>query len=149
MDFVTAYGPKLKVSISDFGPSRTKQYMKEQCDINFIVKQFQRTGLVNHVAKRQGDYGDFASMDLHEAMNQVLAAQDAFLEVPAHIRKEFRNDPAEFFAFVNDPGNREKMADMGLLSPEAASAVKAARVPAAPDGPPSGEAPAGSQGASA
>lgn len=147
MEFVTAYGPKRKVTFSSAQPTRTKQYMKEQCDINFIVKQFQRTGLVNHVAKREGQYGDFADIDFKAAMDQVVAAQELFATVPAHIRKQFGNDPGAFLDFVTDPANLDRMAEMGLLSPEAASKVGGATPPAAPDAKAPGEAQDGSQGA--
>lgn len=99
------------------GPSMTKQSFKDECDINNIMAKFERTALLEHVNQHQGNYGDFtdAPQDYHEAMNQVIAADDMFQTIPAKLRAAFNNDPGEFLAFTNDPENLDRMRDLGLL----------------------------------
>lgn len=117
MEFKTAYGPKLKSTLDDFEPTRTKQSMKEECDINFIVAKFQKTGLIEHQRQHEGQYGEFAEIDYHEAMNIVTTAQEMFLTVPSSIRKQFNNDPGAFIDFALNEDNREKLVEMGLVEP--------------------------------
>lgn len=97
--------------------SLTKQSEAAACDINNIMGQYERTGLIPHVSQYQGQYGDLGdSLSYHESMNAVIAAQTAFESLPASIRSRFGNDPAAFLDFVNDDANREEMGRMGLLS---------------------------------
>ena len=116
MEFRTAYGPKRRdvVRVTK-GETLTRQAMKEQSDINVIMAQYQKSGLITHVNRFQGDYGDVAEMDFHEAMNTVTAAQEMFGTVPSEIRARFANDPGAFLDFVTDPRNAEEMREMGLL----------------------------------
>lgn len=98
------------------GPSKTKTDMQKSTDVNNIMKQYQRTGLVSHVARQQGEYGEYTEIDFQEAMNTVIKAEEMFMELPAEIRKEFENDPAKFLKFV-ESGDEEKMRELGLLPP--------------------------------
>lgn len=114
--FRSAYSPKPRVSLGDFEPTLTKQAFKDECDINNIMRKYQTTGLVSHFAKGEPKYGDFSnSVDYHEAMNQVLAAQDAFMALPSSIRARFSNDPGYLLDFVSDPNNRDEAVRLGLI----------------------------------
>lgn len=97
---------------------RTQQNFKEQCDVNEIMKRFERTGVLDHLNEYQGNYGDFIEVpqSFHEAVNQVLSAQDMFMTIPARIRAEFNNDPGVFIEFVSDPNNIDRMIEMGLAN---------------------------------
>ena len=65
-------------------PSMAHQSFKQECDINRIMKNFEKTGLMSHVNVHQGDYGDFTDFEsYHDSMNQVLAAQEMFQSIPA------------------------------------------------------------------
>lgn len=117
--------PHGRVQTDCAGESRTKQSFKNECDINRILRQFYRTGLVSHVSKRQGYYGDFIGAGTyHDALNLIHEARDMFLELPAKIRAEFDNDPAKFLDFVHDPENEEQMREMGLLNAKAEKPVQ-------------------------
>ena len=116
--FRTAYGQKLRVGTKVEGKTMTKQSMKEECDINFIVEKYQKTGVVQHTREYEGQYGEFMSIDYHEAMNQVTAAQEMFMSIPSDIRARFHNDPGEFLAFVGDDANIEEMRELGLALPD-------------------------------
>lgn len=128
---VRAWYNRLRVCQAVGGPSMAKQEFKRECDINNIMKKFERTGLLDHVAQYQGDYGDFtdAPASYHDAMNTVLHAQEMFMTIPAEIRAEFDNDPGTFLAAVDDPAQRGRLVELGILPAEqnAASAAPAPR----------------------
>lgn len=88
---------------------RTKQSFKDETDINKIMQRAQRTGTISHLAKYEAVYGDFADLDLLQAQLQVQRGEQIFSELPSEIRKEFHNQPHEFFKFVNDPANAENL----------------------------------------
>lgn len=114
MEFVTAYGPKLKVALDGFEKTLTKQSMKEECNINFILQKFQKTGVIEHEKQFRGDYAEFDAIDYHEALNAVRAAEEMFETVPSSIRKRFNNDPGEFLAFTTNAENQEEIYNLGL-----------------------------------
>lgn len=105
--------PRTKVDFSK-SVSRTKQSMKAECDINNIMRKYQRTGAIAHVRQFGGQYGDVSPVDFHEAMNTVLEAEKMFLALPATLRRRFDNDPAEFLRFVQDPATVEEQIELGL-----------------------------------
>lgn len=126
-----------RVPIFFDGVSRTKQSFVEQCDINTIMKKFLKTGIVEHVERVNGQYGDFVgALEYHEAYNAVIAADQAFKLLPAELRNRFKNDVPAFLAFVHDPANEAEMIELGLLEPVAR------RLPEAAEGSsPEGQAP--------
>lgn len=112
----SAYIPHDRKAIAFDGLSMTKQSHKEECDVNTIMLQYQKTGMIEHVRKTRGTYGDYTSaVEYHDAINEVLKAQEMFATVPAHVRKKFDNDPAEFLNFVQNPDNVEEMQKLGLV----------------------------------
>lgn len=91
------------------GESQTKQSFKDECDINKILEKASRTGMVSHLSKYEGQYADFADVDLQTMMNTVARANTLFAELPAEIRREFGNSQEAFFSFVNNPENRDSL----------------------------------------
>lgn len=124
MDFVTAYGPKrasrLRFVDTDGDPldgalSLTEQSHCKRCDVNNILAQYDKTGLITHVNKAVAEYGDFTLVnEYQESLNTVIAAREAFAELPSKIRARFNNDPGEFFEFATNPDNGQAMVDLGL-----------------------------------
>lgn len=98
--------------------SLTHQSEAAACDINQIMKRFERTGILEHRNTFEGQYGDFTDLPLnyHDSMNACLAAQDMFLTLPSGIRKRFGNDPGIFLEFVANPANGAEMVKMGLAT---------------------------------
>ena len=104
-------------------PSRTKQSFRDECDINYILRQFNVTGQLP-AGSVQPQYGDFSGItDYQSALNAVMAAQDSFLALPAKVRARFDNDPAFFVEFASDEANRDEMKALGLLHEETVQAV--------------------------
>lgn len=114
MKIVKPYGEKMKVTSDPVGKSRTKQSMKDECNINFILAKFQKTGVIEHRKTYEGNYGEFAAIDFHEAMNIVAEAEEMFLTIPAEIRKKFNNDPGEFLKFATNGENIVELRKLGL-----------------------------------
>jgi len=98
---------------------RTKQSFKEQCDINWIMERYNKTGQLPEMIKREGKYGDFSSAGTYQdALNVVRHAEIQFASLSSAVRERFLNDPARFLEFVNDPSNIDEMVDLGLATKE-------------------------------
>lgn len=95
--------------------SMTKQSHAKECDINTILKNYKKTGLVDHININRGVYNQFIGVtDYHSALNAVIAAEEAFLSLPSGIRSKFDNDAGRFVKFVEDPNNEKALVEMGL-----------------------------------
>lgn len=97
-------------------PTRTKQSFKAECDINNIMKQYERTGIIDHTNNMHPEYGDFSNVaDYHTAQNMVIDAQNSFDALPSHIRKRMGHDPANLIEFLSDPNNKAEAIELGLI----------------------------------
>ena len=105
-----------RVSVKFSAPSLCEQTHKKECDINYILDKYRQTGLVNHVNRFQGSYGDFDDVDYHQAMNIVIEANESFNSLPSDIRKRFSNNPELFLEFINNPENIDEMVELGLAT---------------------------------
>lgn len=98
--------------------SLAQQHMKEETDINNIVAQYGVTGQLPETPVLVPTYGDFTGTnDYRQALDLVMAADDAFMALPANVRERFNNDPAELVDFVSDVNNRSEAIDLGLIPP--------------------------------
>lgn len=96
-------------------PSLAQQNFADDADINTIVGRFLRTGELPP-ENPLFSYGDFTGVvDYHTALNSVIAAQDAFMSLPAQLRIRFDNDPAQFLAFIEDAENYDEAVNLGLV----------------------------------
>jgi phage internal scaffolding protein len=96
--------------------SLTQQHFKDETDINNILRQFNITGLLPE-APLSPRYGDFTGVvDYHSALNQVIAAEDQFMGLPATLRARFENDPALLIEFLNNPENLDEAISLGLVN---------------------------------
>lgn len=116
-------------------PSRTKQSEAAACDINNIMKRYQRTGVVDHVSKWGSKYGDVPAIDFHEAMQIIRTGEEMFADLPSSVRDRF-SDPAEFLAYVQDPDNSDALETLGLTDPVPLHQKPPNRPPAASEAPP-------------
>lgn len=129
-------GGRVRVGFNCGTQSRAKQEFRDECDINVLMKKYERTGLITHVNRYQGQYADVTEIvDYQGAQNAVIAAQEAFGSLPSSIRARFENDPAKFMDFVHDEANFDKLVEMGLAKarPKGPEPVQdAPKAPAAP-----------------
>jgi len=94
----------------------TQQHFKDECDINNILRQFNVTGLLPE-STLSPRYGDFTGItDYHSALNQVIAAEDEFMRLPANIRSRFDNDPANLIDFLEKSENKDEAIKLGLIN---------------------------------
>lgn len=114
--FITAYGPKLKVGVAT-GAGRTKQSHRDECDINVIMKRYEKSGVLPDFGGREGRYLDCTGADFNAAMQVLAQGRSVFNELHATLRARFENDPAKMLDFVHDPANREEALALGLLKP--------------------------------
>lgn len=118
---------------------RTLQSETKGCDINLLLKRFEKTGTFTHIAKSMPTYGDFSSaQDYLGSLLQVKEAQRLFDEYPAELRAEFHNDPGEMLSFIDDPENEDRAIELGLV--EAPVGYEAPK-PADPEAPPPADPP--------
>lgn len=103
------------------GPSMTREEFAAECDINTIMKKYAVTGVVGHVNPVQPRFIDAVGVpDLMTALNTMSDAQQAFMQLPAVVRREFDNDAMEFVKFASESENLPKLRQWGLAAPEKA-----------------------------
>lgn len=130
----------LRRQLLGFDEGRTKQQFKDECDINNIMKKYERNLLLDHVNRFNGQYADVTGdVDYQTALNTIISAEEAFFSIPAKIRARFENDPQRFLEFVSDPSNREELGKMGLLKKAVAQPGSKPREPG------TGESPGGAE----
>lgn len=120
--------------IDKFSPSLTKQSMKDECDLNIILKKYQSTGILPDMIKTDPQYGDFSAVpDYQSALDIINKAELQFSSLEAQVRIRFQNDPAEFLAFATDPKNSEELIKMGLATarPQVSTSVEKKSAPVA------------------
>ena len=98
----------------DTGPGLTKKAMKNETDINFIMRKYKKTGIINFVNENKGDFMEVPEIDFQQAMETIKHGENLFSKMPSDLRKEFKNDPGVFLQFVHDPKNTDRMIELGL-----------------------------------
>ncbi|AXH73208.1 MAG: internal scaffolding protein [Microviridae sp.] len=117
--------------------SMTKQSHKAECDINNILSQYKKTGLINHITSKQPSYSELPDeLDYQNAQNTLISAQNTFAALPSKVRDHFGNDPASFLAAFNDPQQAAYLREYGFLRP---LPEPSGSTPTAQDGKPSGD----------
>lgn len=103
-------------------PSMAEQHTAHLTDINYLMKRHQPDELAAYISARNSgrmplpdhDYSNEPS--LQDARNVTYLAKKNFLELPEDVRVHFKT-PTEFFKFIDNPANQEKMIKLGLLKP--------------------------------
>lgn len=112
-----------RVALRCSDPSLARQEMKDEADINTIVRNFGVTGKVTMPSKLP-TYGDFEDIfDFRTAMQSVREAEKAFESIPAKVRNRFGNDPQAFVEFCSDPANLPELISLGLAPAKDAPAT--------------------------
>jgi len=122
------YSPRLRVAVECKDGTRTKQSFREACDVNAIIRRYDKTGVLTHINTVKAQFGDFSNLgDFRENLEKMQKAEESFMELPAKMRKKFRNDPLELIQFLSDKKNDAEAIEMGL--------IKAPKVPETPEKP--------------
>lgn len=118
MKFSTKYDRHESKGFSSDLPTRTMQSMKDECDINLILKRYKSTGILPDLIRQNPQFGDFTEVtDYQSSMEVVLKANAQFDALSAEVRERFHNDPAKFLEFCNNKQNGEEMVRLGLAIP--------------------------------
>lgn len=117
------------------GATKTQQQFKDDTDVNIILDRLMKTGEMPKFQSKSGVFGDFTEIgDYQQAMDTVLAADEAFMDLPAPLRKRFDNDPQKLLDFLADPINIDESRKLGLRN-EAAPPVVPDAQPGVPPKP--------------
>lgn len=110
--FNTNFGNRGDIMFTE--PSRTKQAPASEVDINAIMDRALQTGSIP--TQIDGSfYGDVSNVDDYEQSLQYLdAVHDTFFEMPAKLRREFNDNPAEFLAFVDSCKSEAELNARGI-----------------------------------
>ena len=113
------YRPHSPVTF-DSGPIVvTKQSHKAECDINTILSQYKKTGIINHINTNQPMYTDLPSdIDYQTSLSILQQSQQTFDSLPSKVREYFENNPALFLAAFHDPSQADYLREWGFLNPE-------------------------------
>lgn len=123
--FRDAYSVKSRLAITFPPTGRTVQSFKEECDINTIMNRYNSTGELPNLNSVDPQYLDCTAMDFQAHQNIIAGAQTLFNELPSALRSRFENDPGQFLDFVSNENNRQELAEMGLLRPNAPQSIPA------------------------
>lgn len=105
----------LRVQHFTQGESLTRQSERDSTDINKIVARAQKTGFLPE-GNGQGWYGDVSEIgDYRSALEIVQRANEAFMALPAEIRRDLDNDPAKLVEYLSDAKNLNKAIEHGLI----------------------------------
>lgn len=119
LEISTAQEQRIDVSIDCSSPQLTDQSYAQSCDINNIMAQYAKTGMLPLQQNAQPSYIDNTMIpNLEEAFNIVKLASEAFYELPAYIRRQMDNDPAMLEIFVSNPENEDVLIKYGVLKPK-------------------------------
>lgn len=98
---------------------KTKQKTGQEHDINKLVRQYQKTGILPTMRDEHGLFADVCSIgDYQQCRDRVIAANEAFASLPSNIRARFNQNPAVFMDFMSNIDTDEKIkeaVDLGLL----------------------------------
>lgn len=93
----------------------TEQGPKDECDVNNIIRKYAMTGVIEHVAQLDAQYGDLTATSYKEMIDKVMSLKEKFLEFPSALRNRFGNDPAKLLDFLDDPRNKEEAMKLGII----------------------------------
>ena len=96
-------------------PSMTDQSQADDCDVNLVMNRVLKTRDESILKRKQGFYAEVSEFrDLGTHLMQVQEAQEAFMALPAELRRKFNNNPVEMIEFLDDPSKIEESITLGL-----------------------------------
>lgn len=97
-------------------PSLTDQQYKQECDLNFIVNQYVKTG--TPIPQSPVSYADLTSVeDYQDALLTVSTYKTAFELLPAEERERFEGKVEKYLEFIVNPANLKESYEKGYVDP--------------------------------
>ena len=79
------------------------------------MRKYEKTGLLEHVAKYGPEYANYVGApDFKQSMDYIANAHSLFNQVPAKIRDQFDNDAGKYLEFMTNEDNFEAIQELGL-----------------------------------
>lgn len=92
------------------------QSSKKQCDINNIMAQYAKSGMLPQINSSEPRFIDNTLIpDLNTAFEVTNRAIELFKELPPTIRKLMDNNPANLESFIQDPNNYGTLLKNGII----------------------------------
>jgi phage internal scaffolding protein len=115
VEYTDHRGRKRRKVTLDCGQGLTEQSQAKATDINYILREYTKTGFIRHAKDHAGIYDDFTVTDFQEAQYVIAESKSMFESLPSEIRKKHNNDPVQFLNWVQDPKNKEELKSMGVI----------------------------------
>lgn len=110
---------KLRIQTFNREPSKTQQQFRDMVNVNNIMKKYHATREITHLNNRQGKYADITNaQEYFEATKTITEANQAFEQLPSHVRKRFGNDPSALLEFIHNPDNYDEGVKLGIFDPK-------------------------------
>lgn len=93
---------------------RTRQEMKDECDVNVIVSRYRNRLIDPDLLAKIATFGDARPVSFQDAVSRLHEGEEAFFALPASVRKHFDHDAAKFVDFASNPENADALVDLGL-----------------------------------
>lgn len=123
VNFVTRYGLKNVKNFRSNKPSMTQQQFKNECDINHIIKRYNKdpqlwATLINNAKDiNSPSFADFTDVgDFRHAMDKVSQIGEFFASIPSEVRARYNQNPELLFAAMHDPSQWQYLAEKGVLN---------------------------------
>lgn len=118
------------VSIDCSSPVLTDQSFKNACDVNVIMANYAKTGMLSHTTTIEPKFIDNTSIPtLEHAFDIVNRAEDAFYSLPPDIRRLMDNDPSQLESFIANDNNRDILIKNGVLIAKTKETIPTTDIP--------------------
>lgn len=101
-------------------PTLAEQHTAHLTNVNYLIQKYKPDELAAYMAARNAHRSEILGHDfatepsMQDAKNMVYNSKQIFEKLPEEIQSQFKN-PLEFFKFVDNPVNQEKLIKFGLL----------------------------------
>lgn len=108
--------------------SKTEQHHLESCNMQFILTQAQKTGMIEHIRNDSPRYETLATkVDYLESMKVIAEANSVFETLPAKIREKFENKAENFLEYLAKEENVKRLANEKIQADELVEGEKKAK----------------------
>lgn len=116
--FFTKYNPQKVPGWTTDLDSKVQGQFADACQTDTIIRKYNMMGVNPFIASGGSQYLDTTQIPSFVcAQNAQVKVKEYFDGLPADVRLEFNNDPAQFAEAVLDPQNADYLRELGILAP--------------------------------